>query len=132
MEEILYKPIWCMISPLLTTDDAVMSRTVTSGWNEGNRYGALGDFFFMMLQSDPHDKKWHYDSNGNGVCTMLRKRNPIMDSFRRRGLHLPQEETSPGGQEEVDMASFGVRNGLDGLSGRRNTIVLGRKHSGLP
>ena len=59
----------------------------------------------MML--DPHEKKWHYDSDRNRVCTMLQKRNPIMDSFRRRGLHLPRKETLPIGQEEVDMASFG-------------------------
>ena len=31
-----------MISPLLTTDDAVMLQTVTSRRNEGNRYRALG------------------------------------------------------------------------------------------
>ena len=38
---------------------------------------------------------------------MLRKHNPIIDSFRMHGLHHLQEETTPGGQEEVDMASFG-------------------------
>ena len=38
--------------PLLTTDDAVMSRTVTCCWNEVYRHGALEDFYLMMLQSD--------------------------------------------------------------------------------
>ena len=49
MEEMLYGSILCMISPLQTTDDA-------------NRYGALGDFFFMIVQSDQYDQKRHYDS----------------------------------------------------------------------
>ena len=52
MEEILDGSIWCMISPLLTPDDAVMSRTVTSRWNVGDRCGTLGDFYFMLLHSD--------------------------------------------------------------------------------
>ena len=107
MEDILHGSVWCMNSSMLTTDDVVMLRTVTSRLNLVNRNGALGDFQFMMLQSDPYEKKLLCDSDGNRVCTMLRKRSPIMDSFRRRGLHLPHEETSPGGQEEVDMTSFG-------------------------
>ena len=65
--------------PLLTTDDAVKSRTVTCRWNVVNRYGALGDFYFMMLQSDKYEKQSDYDSDGNQVYTMLRKRNPIME-----------------------------------------------------
>ena len=55
--------IWNMISFLLTTDDAVTSRTVTRRWNIGNRYGALGDFYFMMLQSDQYEKQWHCESD---------------------------------------------------------------------
>ena len=54
-----------------------------------------------MLESDPYEKKWHNDSDG------YRVRDPIMDSFRKRGLHLPQEETPPDGQGDVDMTSFG-------------------------
>ena len=41
--------IWC-ISPLLTTDDAVMKHTLTRRWNGGNKYGALGYACFMMLK----------------------------------------------------------------------------------
>ena len=37
MEDMLYGSVWCMINPLLTTDDAVMTRTVTSRWNVENR-----------------------------------------------------------------------------------------------
>ena len=40
------------------------------------------------------------------MCPMVRKRNPIVDSVRRRGLHTPQEEAPPGGQGEMDMTSF--------------------------
>ena len=96
-----------MISPLLTTDDAVMVRKMTSRWNEGNRYGALGYSFFMMLNLDQHKKVWHYDLDGNRVCTMLRKRNLFMDSIRGDGLQFPREGTSPVGQGEVDLTSFG-------------------------
>ena len=31
--------------------------------------------FFMTLKFDQYEKKWQYDSDGNRVCTMLRKRN---------------------------------------------------------
>ena len=96
-----------MISPLLTTDDAVMLRTATSRWNEGIRYGALGYAFFMMLKLDQLEKKWHYGSDGNRVCTMFWRQNPIVDSIRRRGLHLPQEATPPMRQGEVETTSFG-------------------------
>ena len=45
---------------------------------------------------------------GKRVSTMLRKRNPIMDSV----LHLLQEEPPPVGQEEVDavMACRDIRS----------------------
>ena len=36
MEEVLFGSIWYIVSPLLTTDDAVTSRTVNSGWKIGN------------------------------------------------------------------------------------------------
>ena len=60
-----------------------------------------------MPKFDQFEKKWHEGSDGNRVCPMLRKQNPIMDSIRRRGLHLPQAETPPTGQGEVDKTSFG-------------------------
>ena len=37
----------------------------------GNRSGTLGDFYFMILQSDQDEKKWYHDSDGNQVYTML-------------------------------------------------------------
>ena len=108
MEEILYGSIWCMISPLLTTDDAVMLiSTVTCRWNGENRHGALGYAFFMMLKLDQYKKVWHLDSDGNRVCTLLRMRNPFMEGIRRDGLQLPRKEIPPGAQEEVDLTSFG-------------------------
>ena len=61
----------------------------------------------MMLKLDLYEKKWHNGSDGNRMCTMLRRRNPIMDSIRRRGLHSTQEETPPIRQGEVDMTSLG-------------------------
>ena len=67
-----------LTSPLVTTDDAVILRTVASRWNEGNRYGALGYAFFTTLKLDQYRELWHYDSDGNRVCTSLRKRIPFM------------------------------------------------------
>ena len=39
MEEILHGSVWCMVNHLLTTDDAVMLRTVTSRLIEENKFG---------------------------------------------------------------------------------------------
>ena len=39
-----------MISPLLTTDDAVWCRTTASRWNVGCRHGELGETFFLASQ----------------------------------------------------------------------------------
>ena len=79
-----------------------------------------------MLQPDQYEKKWHYDSDGNRVCTMIRKRNPVMDSIRRREFHLPQEETTKCTTGGGHGLLRGRGDGLDGVSGRRNTIVSGR------
>ena len=94
----------------------------------GNRCGALGNFFFLMLQSDQYEKQWHYHTDGNQVHTMLRKRNPIMDSFRKYGLHLPEQKASPPIKHKgVDMdSSGGYSDGLYGFLSRRNTCVPGR------
>ena len=62
MEEVFCGSIWCMINPLLTTDDVVMLRAVTSRWNEGSRCGALGCAFFTILKLDQHLELW------NGTC----------------------------------------------------------------
>ena len=45
-------------------------------------------------------------SKARRMYTMLRLRNPIMDSIRRFGLHLLQKETPPDGQCTVHMTSF--------------------------
>ena len=86
------------------------------------RSGALGDFYFMMLQSDQYATKWHYDLDGNQVYTMLRKRNPIMDSFRKNGLHLPEEKASSNEQKGLDGLLWRHSDGLDGKSSSRNTL----------
>ena len=65
MDEILYGTIWRMVSPLLTTDDVVRCRTVSIRWNVGSRYGAMGEFYFLLRLNDPYDKHRHYDSDGN-------------------------------------------------------------------
>ena len=84
-----------MISPLLTTDDAVRCRTVTRRWNVGSRYGEMGEMFFQLLHNDPFAKHWYYDSECNKLCTMLKKRNPFMEGFRKWWLHGPKEAAFP-------------------------------------
>ena len=50
MEETLHGTSWSMVSPLLTTDDAVRCRTTASHWNVGCRYGELGDILAVLTQ----------------------------------------------------------------------------------
>ena len=59
--------------------------------------------FFWMLKMEQFVKNWHHDPQGKRVYTMLRLRIPIMDSIRKFGLHLPQEDTSP---DLSDLSSF--------------------------
>ena len=98
--------VWITISLLLTTDDVVLLRTVARRWNVGDRCGALGDTFFWLQKMEQFEKAWHYDEQGRRTYTMLRLRNPIMDSIRRFGLQPPQEETQPDDQGMVDLTSF--------------------------
>ena len=48
--------------------------------------GKWGEMFFQVLHNDPFAKHWYYESEGHQLCTLLKKRNPIMESVRRRGL----------------------------------------------
>ena len=82
--EVLCGLIWCMVNPVPTTDDAVRLRMV---------------HWYTFL----HD----YDSDGNRVCTSLRKRIPIMEGIHSDGLQLPWKEEPPDGQEEMVLAFFG-------------------------
>ena len=80
-----YGSIWCMISPVLTADDAVMSRDSDKPLNSGEPRD-----FFMMLQSDPDEKDWHFVSDGNRMCTMLPRlrsgsMSPDFGDTRRHG-----------------------------------------------
>ena len=45
-----------------------------------------------MLKLDQHRELWHYDSDGNRVCTSIRKRIPFMEGIRSDGLSLPRKE----------------------------------------
>ena len=84
-----------MISPLLTTDEAVRCRTVATSWNEGSRYGLMGEMFFQLLHKDSFAKHWYYDGEGDKLCTLLKKRNPIMESLHKWGLQGSRVEASP-------------------------------------
>ena len=74
----------------LTTDNVVVPRTAARRWNVGDRYGALGDTFFWLLKMAQFEKTWHHDEQGRRAYTMLRLRNPIVDSIRRFGFQPPQ------------------------------------------
>ena len=39
---------------------------------------------------------WHYDSDGNRVCTSLRKSNVFIQGIRRDGLELPRKKRRVG------------------------------------
>ena len=108
--------VWNMISLLLTTDDVVMLRAAARPWNVVDRFGRW-ESFSWLLKMEQSEKTWHYDEQGRRTYTMLRLRNPIMDSIRRCGLHPPSEETPPDGQGTVNMASFG--DTLIALSGNQ-------------
>ena len=83
---------------------------VTSPLERGKQVWSTGDTFFLMLKMEQFEKRWHYDSEGRRVHTKIRKRNPIMDSIRRCGLHPPPEEM-------VAMTSF--RDTVMALSGNQ-------------
>ena len=99
MDEILHGTIWSMISPLVTTDDVVRCRTVTTG--------KMGEFHFEPQQNDPYEKHWHYDSDGNKTYTMLKKNDPFTELFRRWGLHGPKEAASSSGARTTETSSLG-------------------------
>ena len=51
--------------------------------------------FFQFLHNEPFAKHWHCDVEGNKLCTMLKKRNPFLDGFRKWWLHAPKESAIP-------------------------------------
>ena len=98
-----------MVSPLLTTDDVVRCRTVTSPWNVGNRFGEMGEFYFLLLRNDPHEKHWHYDSDGNKTYMMLKKNDALMEGIRKWELHDPKEAASSSGEKQWKHPLSGTR-----------------------
>ena len=46
----------------------------------------MGEFYFQLLHSEPHEKQWHYDSDGNNTYTMLKKNNSFVEGFRKWGF----------------------------------------------
>ena len=51
--------------------------------------------FFHLLHNDPFAKHRYHDDEGNKLCTLLKKRNPIMGSFRSWELQGSRVEASP-------------------------------------
>ena len=60
----------------------------------GCRNGELGDIFFEFLENDPFVRRWH-DVEFNMMCTLLKKCDPFLDSFRQWGLHAPEAAAVP-------------------------------------
>ena len=80
---------------------------MTSRWNVGNRYGEMGEFYFLLLQNGPHEKHWHYDIDGTKTYTMFKKTNLCMEGFRKWGLHGPTEAASSSGEETLEPPFLG-------------------------
>ena len=87
--------MWNTISPMLDTDDVVRVRVAAKCWNDGRRFGKMGNIFFQLLRNDPFAKHWHHDAEGYKLCTL---RHPIMEGFRRVGI-----------QEAVFFPSYDLR-----------------------
>ena len=72
MDEVLFGSVWNTISPMLDTDDVVRVRVATKCWNDGRRYGKMGDIFFQLLHSDPFVKHWYFDAEGYKILHVER------------------------------------------------------------
>ena len=89
----------------------------------GKQVWSTGWYLLLDVEKGTVREKWHYDSDGRRVHTMLRKRTPIMDSIRRCGLHPLPEEVLPVGQSMVDMTSF--RDTVVAFSNCARLTILG-------
>ena len=61
MDEVLFGSVWNTVSPMLDTDDVIRVRVAAMYWNDGSRYGKVGEIFFQLLHCDPFVKHWYYD-----------------------------------------------------------------------
>ena len=80
MEEVFHRSVCSTISPMLGTDDVVRLWVAAKCWNDGRRYGKMGEIFCQLLHSDPFAQHWYNDDEGYQLCTV---RYPIMESFRK-------------------------------------------------
>ena len=62
MEEVLMGSVWEWTSP---AHDVVKLRTAARCWNEGNKRGLLGGFFFSMLEMDQYERLGFPDQPGS-------------------------------------------------------------------
>ena len=109
VEEAFHGSIWYTVTPLLVTDDAVRVRVVVSRWNKGDRCGPLGRVFFNMLTLERHRELWHYDTDGNRVTTMVKRRVLVLENMRIDGLRLPRKVQFSDGAEEDDETDVAFR-----------------------
>ena len=58
---------------LAQNEDVVKCCIVTNRWNVGGTHGEMGEFYFLLLHNEPHEKHWHYDSDGNKTHAMLKR-----------------------------------------------------------
>ena len=79
---------------------------MTSRWSVGGCHEEIGEFHFLPLQSDPYEKHWHCDSDGNKTYTMLKKNNPLMEGFREWELHGPREVATSSGEKTLEPPSL--------------------------
>ena len=86
----------------------------------------------MMMQSDQYEKKWHFDSDGNQVYTMSRKRNPMTDCFRKKRASLSWREGIIKLRKKVvgHGLLWGRSDGFDGISSCRKHCCTRRTAPG--
>ena len=70
-------------------------RTYARRWNVGSCFGKMGEMFFQLLHNDPFAKHWYCDSESNKLCTLRKKRNPLLESSPKWGLQFSRVEASP-------------------------------------
>ena len=73
----------------------------------------LGDIFFELLGNDPFVTHWHHDAEGNKLCTLLKKCDPFLETFRQWGLHAPEAAAVP---HEVSFLGEAATNLMNDVS----------------
>ena len=135
MDEVLFGSVWNTVGPMLETDDVVRMRVAPKCWNDGRRYGKMGNVFFQLLHSDLLVKHWYQDAEGYKLCTL---RYSIMGASAEWAFKRPRcsfrSATSVQLDRglELDCASDSDSTCGAMAHGMRDSISITRECSNLP